>query len=29
VVKEYENRFGALNIDMPGGGGAPAAGGKK
>jgi hypothetical protein len=19
VVKEYENRFGALNIDMPGG----------
>jgi len=30
VVKEYENRFGALNIEMPGGGGgAPAAGGKK
>jgi hypothetical protein len=28
VVKEYENRFGALNIDMAGGG-APASGGGK
>jgi hypothetical protein len=30
VVKEYENRFGALNIDMPGGGaGGPGGGPKK
>src|SRR6185295_10037588 len=29
VVKEYENRFGALNIELPGGGAGAPAGGKK
>ena len=29
VVKEYENRFGALNIDMPGGGAGGPGGPKK